>query len=173
MKHILTISILAATVFLAQADDRTIPQKVRNAADNVADTTKEAAKDTKDAIVDAAHEVRRAARSGWQKTKAFFSDDPPVYNEGARATLVALGREIAELKARTPLSAPKYFQTRLLALDEQQAFLSSRVALMTREELRNRTAGPRHEFDRFIADLEQAIDQAQNGADTLARMALR
>ena len=166
MKQILTTAILTASIFTAafvsEAAERTLPQKARAAA-----------QDTKEAIVDAAHGVGRAARIGWHKTKEFFSDDMPVYHEGARATLTALTREIADLRARTPVSAPNYFRTRLVALDEQQMHLAGRLALLTREELRERTYGPRFDFDRCIADLEQAIDQAQNGADTLAVIAAK
>jgi hypothetical protein len=164
MKHhtntILTTVLLAATAFTVRADERSISEK-----------TREAAHDTKDAIVDAAHGAGRAARIGWHKTKAFFSDDLPAYHEGAHATLAALAREIAEVKARTPESAPAYFRTRLLALDQQHEHLARHVGLLTRDELRERTSGPRHDFDRCVADLEAAIDQAENGADTLMKMA--
>ena len=159
MKHILTTAILTTTMFVAtaltaQAAERNFPEKAR-----------EAAHETKDVIVGAAHDVGRAARIGWSKTKAFFSDDLPAYHEGAHATLAALAKEIFAVKARTPASAPAYFRTRLLALDQQHEFLSSQVSLVTRDHLRDRTIGARYDFDRCIADLEQAIDQAENGAD--------
>jgi hypothetical protein len=161
MKHhthttaaILTTVLLAATAFTVCADDRTISKK-----------TREAARDTKDVIVGAAHGVGRAARIGWHKTKAFFSDELPAYHEGAHATLASLAKEIFAVKARTPDSAPAYFRTRLLALDQQHEYLSRQVSMVTREHLRDRAIGARYEFDRCIADLEAAIDQAENGAD--------
>ncbi len=156
-----TVAIFASA-FLLQADDRTASEKARDAA-----------QETKGAIKEAAHEVGRAARIGWQKTKAFFSDDVPAYHEGARTTLVALGKEIAEVKARTPESAPAYFRTRLLSLDQQHDYLSRWILALRTEELRERGAGPRLDFDRCVADLERAIDQAHDGADTLLKTAFR
>ena len=97
----------------------------------------------------------------------------PVYREGAEATLAGLGVEIAELRARTPSAAPAYFRTRLLALKEQHEHLAMRLGLLSREELRNRLAGARYDFDRCVVDLEQAIDQALDGADMLSKMALK
>jgi len=166
MKHSITTTFLttaffAATALMARADGPTFTEKAR-----------EAAHDTKDAIVDAAHDVGRATRIGWSKTKAFFSDDLPVYHEGAHATLAALAREIGGMKAGAA-SAPAYFRTRLLALEEQQEYLAARLALLTHEELRDRTSGPRHDFDRCLADLERAVEQAESGADAVPRTALK
>ncbi len=165
MKHIpastanlLTAVMLSATACTVKADERTISEKTRDAAH-----------DTKDAIVDAAHGVGRAARIGWRNTKAFFSEDLPSYHEGANATLNALAKEIFVLKARTPEYAPAYFRTRLLALDQQHEHLSRQVSLVTRDHLRDRTIGAGYDFDRGIADLEQAIDQAVSGADLVVK----
>ena len=155
---ILATVLLAATAFPVRADERTASQKTRDAAH-----------DTKDAIVDAAHGVGRAARIGWHKTKAFFSDDLPAYHDGAHATLAALAKEIFAVKARTPERAPAYFHTRLLALEQQHEYLSRHVSMVTRDHLRDRTTGARYDFDRGVADLEQAIDQAENGADLFGK----
>ena len=173
MKYILTATLLAATILSVQAAERTFPEKVRNAAENVADRTRDAALDTKDAIVGTAHRVGRATRAAWSKTKAYLSDDMPVYREGAEATLAGLGVEIAELRARTPSAAPAYFRTRLLALKEQHEHLAMRLGQLSRQELRDRSSGPRYDFDRCVVDLEQAIDQALDGADMLAKIALK
>jgi hypothetical protein len=178
MKHsfataILTTAILASVTFVAQAEDRSIPEKVRDTAGNVSDKTREVARDTKDAIVGAAHRAGRATRAAWGKTKAYFSDDMPVYREGASATLAGLSREIAELKARTPSAAPAYFRTRLLALDEQHAHLAMRLAQLSHQELKARSTGPRYDFDQCLGDLEQAIDQAEAGVGVLSNIALK
>ena len=87
----------------------------------------------------------------------------PVYREGAHATLAGLAMEIAELKRQTPADSPAYFRTRILSLDQQHDYLSKRLALLSHEELRERSAGSRYDFDRCVADLEQAVDQAANG----------
>ena len=173
MKHILTTAFLTAFACIAQADDRSIPKKARDTKDTVVEKTKEAAHDTKDAIVGAARHAGRATRVVWGKTKAYLSDDVPTYREGAHATLAGLAREIADVKARTPSAAPTYFHTRLLALDQQHAHLAMRLAELSREELRVRSSGPHQDFDQCLGDLEQAIDQAENGANLLSKITLK
>ena len=112
-----------------------------------------------------------ATGAAWAKTKAYVSDDMPVYREGASATLASLSREIAEVNAQTPKAAPAYFRTRLLALDEQHKHLAKRLARLSPEQLKDRSSGPRYDFDQCVGDLEQAIDQAKDGAATLSKTA--
>lgn len=171
MKHSLAITILATIAFAAQADERTVPEKIRNAADNIVDKTKEAAHDTKDAIVGAAHRVGRVTRVVWFKTTAYLGDDMPVYRQGAHATLAGLAGEIAALKKQTPQGAPAYFLTRLLSLDQQHEHLARSLSLLSHDELKDRSAGARYDFDLCVADLEQAVDQAVNGAGMFLRFA--
>lgn len=173
MKHILTTTVLAASAFIAQAEERTIPEKARDTAGDVVDKTKEVAREAKDAVVGAARQVGRATRTAWVKTTAYLSDDLPTYHEGAHATLVSLGREIAEVEARTPSEAPTYFRTRLKALNEQHDYLVKHLARLSSEHVKERNSGMRHDFDRSLADLEGAIDQAQDGAKSLAKTALK
>ena len=173
MKYILTTAILIATAFIAQADEKTITEKARATAGTVVEKTKEVARDTREAVGGAAHQAGKATRAAWAKTKAFVSDDLPVYREGANETLAGLSREIAEVKAQTPRPAPAYFNTRVLALDQQHEFLAKRLAQLSPEQLRDRASGPRHDFDRCVGDLEQAIDQAKDGAGTLAKTAVK
>lgn len=173
MKYILTTTILAASACVALAAERTIPEKAREAAGDVVDKTKEVARETKDAVVGAARQAGQATRSAWVKTKAYLSDDLPTYHEGAKATLADLRREIAEVEAQTPTSAPSYFRTRLRALDEQHQYLAKYLPRLSSEHVKQRASGLRHDFDRGVADLEDAIDQAKNGAQTLARTALK
>lgn len=171
MKHILATTILVATVFAVQADDRSITEKARDTAGTVVEKTKEVARDTKDVVVDAVRHAGKATRAAWGKTKAYVSDELPVYREGANATLAGLATEIADVKAQTPTAAPAYFRTRLLALDQQHAHLAKRLALLSPEQLKDRSSGPRNDFDRCVGDLEPAIDQAQNGVGTLSKTA--
>jgi hypothetical protein len=173
MKNILTTHILAATLLVAQAGERSLPEKARDAAGTVVEKTKEVARDTKDAVVGAARQVGRATRAAWNKTKAYVSEDTAVYRDGANATLAGLAREITDLKAQMPSGAPAYFRTRLLSLDEQHAHLAMRLAQLTHVEIKDHSSGPRHDFDLCLGDLEQAIDQAKDGADALSKIALK
>lgn len=172
MKHILTTAILVATAFVAQADERSITTKARDAVGAVVEKTKEVVHETKGVVVDAAHHAGRATRAAWGKTTAYVSDDLPVYREGAHATLASLAGEIGDLKAQTRSTAPAYFRTRLLALDEQQEHLAKRLALLSSEQLKDRSHGPRYDFDQCVGDLEQAIDQAKDGAGALSKIGL-
>ena len=169
MKNILTTTFLVATAFAAQAGERTITEKARDTANTVVDKTKEVARDTKDVVVGAARSAERATRAAWSKTKAYMSDDMPAYRDGANATLAGLAKEIADVKAQTPKAVPAYFHTRVLALDEQHEDLSKRLARLSPEQIKDRSSGPRHDFDRCLGDLEQAIDQAKDGAGILSK----
>lgn len=171
MKSILTLTILVATSCLAPAAEKTLGQKARTTAGTVVEKTKEVARDTKDVVVGAGHQVGQATRAAWARTKAFVSDELPVYRAGANETLANLSNEITEVKAQTPTHAPAYFKTRLLALDQQHEYLVQRLARLSAEQLRDRASGPRHDFDRCVGDLEQAIDQAKAGAATVAKFA--
>jgi hypothetical protein len=173
MKHTLTTTILVATAFAVQADERSIPEKARDTASVVVEKIKEVALDTKGVALPAWRAAPTTARAAWGKTKAFAGDDMPVYHEGANATLAGLAREIAEVKAQTPGAAPAYFRTRLLALDEQHELLAKRLALLSRGQLKVRTSGPRHDFDQCVGGLERAIDQAQDGVATHFRSIAR
>ena len=171
MKHILTTTILAATAFVALADDRSIPEKARDTAANVVEKTEGIARHTKNVVLSVAHHAGRVTRDAWEKNKAYESDDTAIYHEGANATLAGLAREIAEVKVETPNAAPAYFRTRLAALDEQHKHLAQQLAQLSPEQFKDRSAGPRHDFDRCLADLEEAIDQAKDGAATLSAVA--
>ena len=173
MKYLLTTSILAASALIALAAERTIPEKARDTADTIVDKTKEVARETTDVVVDAARQAGRATRSAWVKTTAYLSDDLPTYHKGANATLASLAGEIAEVEAQAPSAAPAYFRTRLKALDEQHEYLAKHLAQLSSEQNKERNSGSRPDFDHCLADLEEAIDQAKDGAKSLAKAALK
>jgi len=177
MKKILTATIItgifATASIIIQAEERTIPEKTHDAIENAVEKTKDAAHDTKEGIKHAARHARKSTRAAWSKTKAFFSEDKTVYHEGAGATLAGLEREIAVLKARASSETPVYFRTRVVALTEQHEYLVSRLGQLDAESLKIRLSGPRHDFNRCLNDLEAAIDQAEDGADTLTKIALK
>jgi hypothetical protein len=161
MKHILTTAILTAMVVVAQADDGSATEKAGDTANAVVAKAKEA-------LV----EADRATRTAWAKTTAYLSNEVDVYREGGNKTLADLATEITKVKAQTPSDAPAYFRTRLLALDEQREYLAKRLALLSPEHLKDRSSGPRHDFDQCVGDLEQAIDRAKEDAVKVAKMTL-
>lgn len=162
MKQILTTAILTAMIVTAaHADDKSVTEKAGDTANAVVAKAK-----------DAFGEADRATRTAWAKTTAYLSNEMNVYREGGNKTLADLAAEIAEVKARTPRNAPAYFRTRLLALDEQREFLAKRLALLSPEHLKDRSSGPRRDFDQCVGDLEQAIDQAKEDTAKVAKMTL-
>ena len=54
LRTAMTVGVVVATAFAAQADDKTITEKTRETANAVVEKTKEIARDTKDVVVGAA-----------------------------------------------------------------------------------------------------------------------
>ncbi len=167
MKNIISIALIVATVFRVQADEKSIPEKIRDKAEAVVEKTKEITQDTKDAIKRSARKTDRTVRATWCKTKECLSDDMPIYRGAATTTLADLAREIADVKSQTPADAPLYFRTRIQSLTEQLELLTNRLSILSLEQFQARTTGPRIDFDLCVADLEQAIGQAENGTAVL------
>jgi len=161
MKHILTIAILTGFSLVAQADEKPTTEKAQDTANIVVDRAKEAYA-----------EADRGVRTAWAKTTEYLSNEITVYRKGGNKTLADLATEITAVKAQTPDNAPAYFRTRLLALDEQREYLAKRLALLSPEHLKDRSSGPRYDFDQCVGDLEQAIDQAKEDASKVAKMTL-
>lgn len=163
MKHIITAVILSTAAF-AHAEEKSVGEKVRDKAESVAGRVKEVTIDTTDAAKRIGRKAAREARAAWVTTKEAMSDQLPVYRGGAVTTLADLGRDIVMLKSQTPPDAPRYYRTRIQSLDEQLELLTNRLAVLSFEQFQVRTSGPRIDFDRCVADLEQAIGQAENGS---------
>lgn len=177
MKKIIILAILSTSLF-ANAGERNIIDKVRDKTEAVVEKTidktkevvrdtKEVARDTKDSIKRTVRRADRPVRPTWCTTKECLSDHLPVYREAATVSLADLGRDIAAVKAQTPAGAPAYFRTRIQSLDEQLALLTERLSVLSLEQFQVRTTGPRIDFDQCVADLEQAIIQAENGTVVL------
>lgn len=167
MKNIITLAIITTTSFFAQAGEKSIPEKIRDKAEAVVEKTKEITQDTKDAVKRTARKTDRAVRAAWRTTKESLSNDMPTYRKAATATLADLAREIADVKLQTPANAPLYFRTRVQSLEEQLELLNNRLSTLSLEQFQTRTTGPRIDFDECVADLEQAISQAENGTAVL------
>jgi hypothetical protein len=114
--------------------------------------------------------VSQKARNLWVKTKAYLSEEPPTYKEGAQQTLVDLGREIDTVSMRVGVHPPEYFQTRLRSLREQHDDLISKLNDLNGEAIKVRMSGPRYVFDQRVSLLEYSLDQAEAEADILARL---
>ena len=159
MKHILTTTILVATAAFAFAEEKSITDKTRDAA-----------REAKTAVVDAARNVSDATQAAWKKTKAYVSEDPATFREGANQTLTDLSAAIADVKSKAPPAPPKYFNTRIRSLDEQLDHAKGTLADLTPEQIKSRMSGPRHAFDKCVDGLESAVSEAKSEAVSLSKV---
>ena len=173
MKNILTIIILAVATALAMADDTPLIRTQKDPSGDIIDKTKEIARDAKDAVVDTTKRIGTTARAMWIKSRGYMSEDPTVYRMGAEQKLTELGEEIAMVKVNAGMEQPAYFRTRVLALDQQHAYLTAQLPKLTPEEIKIRVAGGRFAFDQCVEALEEAIDQAEHEARRLTKIALK
>ena len=117
-----------------------------------------------------AETISEKARNLWVKSKGYLSEDPVTFREGAQQTLTDLGKEIDAVAAKAGTVLPEYFQTRVQALRQQHEALAKKIAELNGEVIKTRLSGPRYAFDRSVASLENAIDQADDEAETLAKV---
>ena len=107
----------------------------------------------------------RTAREGWNKTKAYLSDDPLEHRTGASQRLEELSREIDDVKARSAEAAVgrrPHFQTRLLALSQQLDYVRGELAKLSSLKSQSGYGSARKSFDESLGLLERAIDLAQD-----------
>ncbi len=115
--------------------------------------------------------IAEKARDLWTKSKGYLSEDLPTYKAGAQQTLTDLGKEIDTVTTKAGATPPLYFQTRLQSLKQQHEHLGMKLAELDGAAVKTRMSGPRYAFDRCVASLEAAIDQADDEADVLAKVA--
>jgi hypothetical protein len=114
--------------------------------------------------------VREKARNFWIKSKGYLSEDQITFTEGAKQTLSDLGKEIDEVAAKVGAAPPMYFQTRLQSLRQQHSYLHEQLNGLTPDTIKTRMSGPRYAFDKGVGSLEDAVGQAENDADRLAKV---
>ena len=173
MKNIIPIIILTVAAALATAEDKLLANRLDVLPPNVAEKGKEITPGTKNAAVEPDQERGISGRALWIKHRGYLSEEPIVYRLGAEQHLATLGLEIAQLKNDAGIEPPAYFKTRMLALEQQHAFLTVQLPKLTPEEIRNRMSGGRFAFDQCMGTLEEAIDQAGREAGKLPKLALK
>jgi ribosomal protein L20 len=147
----LIVGAVAATA-LAAEEPKTTTEKVK-------ETASDAAEKTKDATTRAAKVVATQTRRVWNKTKAYFSDDPATYRTGATQRLHELGTEIGRLRDASGSNQRPYWPTRISALEQQQQYAMSQLSAMPEDAKRKEAT--RDQLDRTIEYLEDHIDIAQ------------
>jgi hypothetical protein len=173
MKNIIPILILTVTAALVTAEDKLLANRLDVLPPNVAEKGREIAPGTKNVAVEPEQGRGISGRLLWFKSGGYLSEEPIVYRLGAEQHLAALGLEIVQLKNDAGIEPPAYFRTRVLALEQQHAYLTVQLPKLTPEEIRNRITGKRFAFDQCMGALEEAIDQAGREAGKLTKLALR
>lgn len=173
MKNIVTIIILTVTAALATADDKLLANRLEVLPPNVIEKAREITPGTRNAAVDPAQGFGISGRALWIKSLGYLSEEPIVYRSGAEQQLAALGLEIARVKNDAGIEPPAYFRTRVLALEQQHAYLTAQLPKLTPEQIRNRMFGGRFAFDQCMGALEEAMDQAGHEAGKLTQIALK
>jgi len=171
MKNIIPIIILTVAAVLATAEDKLLANRLDVLPPNVAEKGKEITPGTRSVAVEPARGI--SGRALWIKSGGYLSEEPAVFRLGAEQHLATLALEIAQLKNDAGMEPPAYFRTRMLALEQQHAFLTVQLPKLTPEEIRNRMSGKRFAFDQSMGALEEAIDQAGREAGTLMKLALK
>lgn len=114
--------------------------------------------------------VSQKARNFWIKSKGYLSENETTFKEGAQQTLTDLGKEIDTVSTKAGATPPMYFQTRLQSLKQQHQHLAVMLSGLNGEAVKTRMSGPRYAFDKCVGSLEEAIDQADDEADVLAKI---
>jgi ElaB/YqjD/DUF883 family membrane-anchored ribosome-binding protein len=160
MKSLLVL-VLALVAVLAMpsvslAEETTLKGRAADAAESI-----------KRGVKDAADATARATREAWKTTKAYLSQDPGEYRNGAVKKLESLGDEVAALgidAKKVSMADRTYFQTRIRALHEHLEYARAELAkLPDNKDQKDYTSARRH-FNRTLETLEDAVDQARSEA---------
>jgi len=174
MKNIIPIIILTLTAALATAEDKLVPARLEVLAPNVAEKG--------EGDRPRHQKCRRGAGSGSRHLRPCPLDQEPGLSQrrppssfawAREQQLAALGLEIVQVKNDAGIEPPAYFRTRMLALEQQHAFLTVQLPKLTPEEIRNRMSGKRLLSINAMGALEEAIDQAGREAGKLTKLALK
>jgi hypothetical protein len=145
---------------LATAEEKPTTEKVKETASDAVEATKEGAKR-------AAHTVAATTRQAWKKTKAYLSQEPTTYRQGASGQLNELKKEINQLK-EVNAGDRDYFATRIHSLEQQHQYAEDQLAGLAVEDMKAAKESKRSRLNRTIDRLEDNIALAQKEANDFA-----
>jgi len=154
MKRTLILATILSLPALGLADDnKTLSQRASAAATSVEQGTK-----------DAAEAVVNATTNAWNSTKAYITQDPAEFREGAERKIKELADDIDQLKgaSKGELASREYFGTRVRALHEQLAFARNELRKMPQDKKDFPDA--RKRMNNTLDGLEGAVSEAQKEA---------
>lgn len=140
-------------------------EEEKTTGETVKEKAAEAVEATKAGTKKAAHTVAQTTRRAWKKTKAYFSEEPTTYREGATSSLKDLGSEIAQLKEQSANASDRgYFATRVQSLEQQNKYVEDQLAALNAEDLKSVKESKRRQFNQTMERLEANIDLAEKEA---------
>jgi hypothetical protein len=157
MKQILLLIAILALPSGSFGEEKTVNHQAAEAADTIKRDSK-----------DAAEATVKAVREAWRSTKAYLSEDPNEYRDGAMKKLAGFTGEIARLNAdsrKESMADRTYFLTRVKALQEHLEYARAELAKLPVNKEQKDYAFARRHFDRTLETLEDAIDQARSEAN--------
>jgi predicted nuclease with TOPRIM domain len=153
MKRTLILATILTLPALGMAEDKTLPERASDAAKSVEHGTKEAA-----------NAVVNATRNAWNSTKAYVTQDPAEFREGAERKLKELAEDIDQLKSESKgeLASREYFGTRVKALREHLGFAQNELRKFPEDK--NKFPDARKRLNNTLDGLEGAVGEAQKEA---------
>jgi hypothetical protein len=153
MKRTLLFATILSLPALGMADDKPLSERASDAAASVERGTKEAAQT-----------VVNATRNAWNSTKAYVTQDPAEFREGAERKIKELADDIDQLKSdsKGELASREYFGTRMKALHEQLVFARSELRKLPEDKKEFPDA--RKRMNNTLDGLEGAVGEAQKEA---------
>jgi hypothetical protein len=150
MKRTLILATILTLPALGMAEDKTLSERASDAAASVERGTK-----------DAAETVVNATRNAWSSTKAYITQDPVEFRQGADRKLDELAKEIDQLKgdSKGGFASREYFGTRVKALREHLEF--ARGELRKMPEDKKEFPDARKRMNNTLDGLEGAVSEAQ------------
>jgi hypothetical protein len=153
MKKTLIFATVLALPALGMADDKSFSERASDAAATVEHGTKQAAET-----------VVNATKNAWNSSKAYVTQDPVEFREGAERRLKELAEDIDQLKGESKgeLASREYFGTRVKALQEHLVF--ARGELRKLPEDKKEFPDARKRMNNTLDGLEGAVGEAQKEA---------
>lgn len=156
MKHILLVFAFCALPAAALAEEKPLKERAAQAAETIQREAKEAGAAT-----------AAAARQAWKSTKAYLSQSPAEYRQGANRQLDEVAGDLERLQAdskQAHLASREYFQTRLRALREHLEYARAELIKLPGDQAEKDFEFARKHFNHTLESLEEAVAQAREEA---------
>ena len=130
-------------------------ERLKETTSQAVAVSKEKAKQTADAFA-------KSTREAWNKTKAYFTEDPATYRAAVTQRLNELGGEIARIREQSEGTKDRsYYMMRLQALDEHHKYTLRQLAELPPNDVKKGKDSLRTRLDVIIDRLEEHLELAR------------